>query len=157
MNASKKHLFELRLGVFATSEDLVALKAEAQAILSDELRAAIEPWTIDVDDADSPLLSDGTISVGAFYQELPEQWADERPTEPPGDRAVFVIRVGVYTDFRRVRQLQDCLTRAACEDLLHDGPCPAPWAADFTVADDEESRSYLEQQYGWLVPERVAS
>ncbi|MEU2085046.1 hypothetical protein ABZ569_24690 [Streptomyces albus] len=155
MNAVRISLYELRIGVFASAEELSSVTASVRKRLSElvpQREEAAAEWALKTAGASelaAPGLDD-EMTVRELYAELPEQWQVEHPGQSPDGRAVHELRIGVSGDPENATELLDQLTATLCPEIEHSGPCPVPWSADFTLPDDEEQRAFLTAQYGTL-------
>jgi hypothetical protein len=119
------HLFEIRLDVYATPADLMALRADCARLLIE----SGGPHRLTIASEETP--------------ELVEQWHIENPGHSPGDRAGHQLRIGGYTDRYAIARLREALVRLLCPQPEHPSGCPIPWS--IMQLDDE-----LEHEYGAL-------
>lgn len=134
-------VFAVHLGVFASPDDRDRVMTRGA-----ETVGALDGVTVrDVRHASAgqPAALDPDLPVGDLYAELPEQWREENPGQEPGPRETGEIRVVVTGSTADLEKAMDALTRAACPQEDHSGPCPIPWSAGFVRADDDASAAYL--------------
>ncbi|RCV50129.1 hypothetical protein [Marinitenerispora sediminis] len=153
-------LYELRLGVYGTPDEVARLAESARGMLGQRARgpaSALSAWALRVDSGDQPIepaagdeVPASEMTVAEMYDDLPQQWRDEHPGEEPGAHTTAVIRAGVLAPEDTAYDLLDALQRLACPDPEHSGPCPIPWQAGLTPPGEEDSRAYLGYHYGHL-------
>ncbi|MGW0731343.1 hypothetical protein [Streptomyces sp. NPDC002851] len=133
-------VWELRIGVYATREQLDSLLARAGELLAERVPA----WTLDSVGSQEPAEPEGSegsgdpaddagaepFTVAELYEELPEQWRVEHPGRDAAGRDVYEVRAGgLAVSEREAREVLDALLRLLCPDPEHIGPCAVPWSS----------------------------
>lgn len=138
-------LYEIQLGVYTTQEGVQHLVEGCVRLLDSR------PWPYRLSVAGPGQATEpGGTPLVEFYDELPQQWRYEHGGVDPGSREVHEIRVGMLASRDQMDKVRDELTRVACPDPEHNSPCPIPWSAGYTAAQDTDETVSLEQRYGDL-------
>ncbi|WP_435243205.1 hypothetical protein [Streptomyces cucumeris] len=124
-----EHTIEIRLGVYATDETAAGLAAACGRVL---VARGVE-YRVSVLGAGEPT-DGGGGTLGAFHEDLVEQWRLTHPGADPGARAVWEIRVALGPVPDGVEEVRTELVRVICPDPGHRSPCEVPWASYTTGA-----------------------
>ncbi|MDI3402649.1 hypothetical protein [Streptomyces cavernicola] len=58
--------------------------------------------------------------------------------EPPADRSVREVRLGIYATERQAEEVKEQIARLLCPDPEHASPCPIPWSISVLDGSDLE-------------------
>ncbi len=116
---------EIRLGLYATDETAAGLAAACRRVL---VARGVE-HRVSVLGAGEPTDGGGGGTLGAFHEDLVEQWRLTHPGADPGARAVWEIRVALGALPGGVEEVRTELVRVICPDPGHRSPCEVPWAS----------------------------